>query len=95
MTFSYDPSKPPKHRVEKIFVGGQPLDENKIYTIALADFQTAGGDDYTMLANLKIVGELGTFEEIFANYLNQVGVKGIEVGRITRLKEVPVPDEEP
>ena len=92
MTFSYDPSKPAKHRVEKISVGGQPLDENKIYTIALADFQTAGGDDYTMLANLKIVGELGTFEEIFADYLNQVGMSGIEVGRITRLKNVPVPD---
>ena len=93
MTFSYDPTKPPKHRVEKISVGGQPLDENKIYTIALADFQTAGGDDYTMLKNLKIIGELGTFEEILANYLNQVGMSGIEVGRITRLKEIPVPDE--
>ena len=94
MTFSYDPTKPAKHRVEKIFVGGQPLDENKIYTIALADFQTAGGDDYTMLKNLKIIGEYGTFDEILANYLNQVGMKGIELERITRLKEVPVPDTE-
>ena len=93
MTFSYDPTKPAKHRVEKIVIGGQNLDENKIYTIALADFQTAGGDDYTMLKNLKIIGELGTFEEILANYLNQVGMSGIEVGRITRLKEIPVPDE--
>ena len=93
MTFSYDPSKPAKHRVQNIFVGGQPLDENKIYTIALADFQTAGGDDYTMLKGLKIVGEYGTFDEILADYLNAVGMKGIEVGRITRLKEVPIPDE--
>ena len=92
LTFSYDPSKPARHRVEKIFVGGQPLDENKTYTIALADFQTSGGDDYTMLKGLKIVGEYGTFDEILADYLNQVGMKGIEVGRITRLKEVPVPD---
>ena len=46
LTFSYDPSKPGKHRVQDIFVNGQPLDENKTYTIALADFQTAGGDDY-------------------------------------------------
>ncbi|MBR3497601.1 MAG: bifunctional metallophosphatase/5'-nucleotidase [Selenomonadaceae bacterium] len=93
LTFSYDPSKPARHRVEKIFVGGQSLDENKTYTIALADFQTAGGDDYTMLKGLKIVGEYGTFDEILADYLNQVGMKGIEVGRITRLKEVPVPDK--
>ena len=94
LTFSYDPSKPGKHRVQDIFVDGQPLDENKTYTIALADFQTAGGDDYTMLKGLKIVGEYGTFDEILADYLNQVGMKGIEVGRIKRLVEVPIPDEE-
>lgn len=93
LTFSYDPSKPPKHRVAEILIGGQPLDADKTYTIALADFLTEGGDNYTMLENLKIVGELGTFEEIFADYLNQVGMNGIEVGRITRLVEVPAPAE--
>jgi len=93
LTFSYDPSKPGKHRVQDIFIDGQPLDENKTYTIALADFQTAGGDDYTMLKGLKIVGEYGTFDEILADYLNQVGMSGIEVGRIKRLVEVPIPDE--
>ena len=94
MTFSYDPSKPAKHRVEEIFIGGTPLDEDKIYTIALVDFHTSGGDDYGMLTGLNIVGELGTVEEIFTDYLNQVGMKDYAVGRITRLKEVPVPDEE-
>ena len=95
LTFSYDPAKPAKHRVTEILVNGQPIDENKIYTIALADFQTSGGDDYTMLEGLKIVGELGTFDEILAAYLNEVGMSGIEVGRIKRLVEVPVPDEKP
>ena len=47
-----------------------------------------------MLANLKIVGELGNFDEIFTDYLNEVGMKDYAVGRITRLVEVPVPDEE-
>ena len=93
MTFSYDPTQPAKQRVKEILVGGQPLDEDKIYTIALIDFITAGGDDYTMSTGLKIVGELGTCEEAFINYLNEVGMKDYEVGRITRLKEVPVPDE--
>ncbi|MBQ6297691.1 MAG: bifunctional metallophosphatase/5'-nucleotidase [Selenomonadaceae bacterium] len=93
MTFSYDPSQPAKHRVKEISIGGQPLDENKTYTIALVDFQTLGGDGYTMLKNLKIVGELGTCDEVLADYLNKVGMSGIEVGRITKLKEVPIPDE--
>ena len=94
MTFSYDPTQPGGSRIKEIFIGGQPIDEGKTYTIALADFQTAGGDDYTMFKGAKIIGELGTFEEIFADYLNQVGMKDYAVGRITRLKEVPVPDEE-
>ena len=93
MTFSYDPSRPAKQRVEKISVGGQPLDKNKTYPIALVDFQTLGGDGYTMLKDLKIVGELGTCDEILADYLNKVGMKNISVGRITRLKEVPIPDK--
>ena len=92
MTFSYDPSKPPKHRVEEILVNGQPLDENKIYTIAMNDFLSSGGDDYTMLANLKPVGNFGSYEDIFAKYLNEVGMKNYEIGRITRLVEVPIPD---
>ena len=89
MTFSYDPTQPAKHRVKEVLIGGQPLDDNKTYTIALADFQLEGGDDYTMLKGLKVVGERGVFDEIFANYLNEVGMKGIEVGRIKRLAEVP------
>ena len=93
LTFSYDPTQPGGHRVKEISIGGHPLDENKNYTIALADFQTYGGDDYTMLKGAKIVGELGTFDEVFADYLNQVGMKDYAVGRITRLKQVPIPDE--
>ena len=93
LTFSYDPTQPGGHRVKEISIGGQPLDDNKTYTIALADFQTYGGDDYTMLKGAKIVGELGTFDEVFADYLNQVGMKDYAVGRITRLKNVPIPDE--
>ncbi|MBR4152719.1 MAG: bifunctional metallophosphatase/5'-nucleotidase [Selenomonadaceae bacterium] len=92
MTFSYDPSQPGKNRVKEVLISGSPLDDEKIYTIALVDFMTAGGDGYNMLKDLKIIGELGTCDEILTNYLNEVGMKGIEVGRITRLKEVPIPD---
>ena len=92
MTFSYDPSKPPKHRVEKIFVNGQPLVENKTYTVAMINFMADGGDDYTMLKGAKVIGDFGNYDEVFVNYLNEVGMKNYAVGRITRLVEVPVPD---
>ena len=93
LTFTFDPLKPNDQRVEKIFVNGQPLDENKIYTMAANDFILAGGDDYDMLKNLKEVGEFETCEEILADYLNKVGMNGIEIGRIKTLNAVEMPDE--
>ncbi|MBR6013362.1 MAG: bifunctional metallophosphatase/5'-nucleotidase [Selenomonadaceae bacterium] len=95
MTFTFDPSKPVGNRVEKIFVNGKPLDENKIYTMATTNFAFLGGDGYDMLKNLKTksVG-IETTDEILTEYLNKVGVKNIELGRIKNLHEMPVPQDE-
>ena len=95
MTYSYDPTQMIGHRVSEIYIGDELLDENKTYTMASNDFLFSGGDDYDMLNGLKIVGEFETCEEVLADYLNQVGMDGIEVGRIKLLKEVEIPDELP
>ncbi|MBQ7705662.1 MAG: bifunctional metallophosphatase/5'-nucleotidase [Selenomonadaceae bacterium] len=87
MTFTFDSSKPAGQRVEEIFINGVPLDENKIYTIGAVDFMLMGGDDYTMLKDLKIVGEYETLDDVFTEYLNNHGVKDIELGRIKNLAE--------
>ena len=95
MTFSYDPTQMIGHRVGDIYIGNELLDENKTYTMASNDFLFSGGDDYDMLKDLKIIGEFETCEEVLADYLNKVGMSGIEVGRIKLLKEVEIPDELP
>lgn len=87
MTFSFDPSQPTGHRVQEIYIGGEPLEEDKIYLMASNDFMFVGGDGYDMLLNLPVVAEFSTAEEILADYLNAVGMEGIEVGRITVLGE--------
>ena len=94
MTFSYDPTQPAGKRVVDIYVNGELLDENKTYSLAANDFIFVGGDDYNMLKDVKIIGEFDTCEEILADYLNQVGMNDIEVGRITLTKEVLIPDEQ-
>ena len=94
VTFSFDPTKPIGHRVSDILVGGKPLDDNKTYTLATTDFLLVGGDDYNMLNGQKIIANYDSCEEIFADYLNQVGMDGIEVGRIKLLKEVEIPEDE-
>ena len=95
ITFDFDPTQPVGQRVSNIQIEGQPLDEDKIYKMASNDFLFVGGDDYDMLKDLKVIGEFETCEEILADYLNQVGMNGIEVGRIKLLKEVEIPDELP
>ena len=56
LSFIYDISKPAGNRVTEIKVGGQPLNENKNYTLATSDFIVSrGGDGYTMFKNAKIL----------------------------------------
>ena len=83
--FTYDSNAPAGSRVKKILIGGQNIEENKIYTIAMSDFQKAGGDGYGMLKNLKVIGQFGFTEDCLVDYINKIGIKGIETGRITRL----------
>ena len=95
LTFSFDPTKPVGERVQDVYVGDEPLDLSRQYKLTANDFLFAGGDDYEMLTGLPKIGEFGTCEEILADYLNEVGMGGIDIGRITLLKEVPIPEERP
>ena len=61
----------------------QPLEESKIYTLALNDFTAAGGDGYDMLKGAQMKGDFGPPESIFVAYLQKNGVQGVELGRIT------------
>lgn len=88
MEFTFNPDKKIGERVENIFVNGEPLDENKIYTIAAPDFLFQGGDDYKMLKDLKIITNYETCDKVFSEYLNEVGMKNFELGRIKNLHEI-------
>jgi len=49
ITAEVDPKRPPGNRVVSIQIGGQPLDDDRVYTVATNDFMLRGGDGYTML----------------------------------------------
>lgn len=82
ITFSFDPSRNPGQRVSQVLVGGTPLVLQKEYTVAINDFAHLGGDGFSMFIGTPVVGECGTCEEALADYLNQVGVQDIALGRI-------------
>lgn len=95
LKFTFDPAQPVGSRVVEVTVGDKALDKAAEYTIAINDFLGIGGDGYTMFADHDVVAEFGTYEEIFANYLNTNGTKGIDVsGRIT-VKETVAPEPAP
>ena len=82
ISFCFDAAKPVGQRIVSVQVGNAPLQERKLYTLAANDFLVAGGDGYTMLPGAKVLGEYGTCEEIIADYLNQVGMMNLSMGRI-------------
>lgn len=54
--FTFDAGRPAGSRVVSITVNGQPLDDNKKYTLATTEFLAIdGGDGYTMLKNTRLL----------------------------------------
>lgn len=86
ITFAFDPSKTAGSRVFDVKVNDNLIDDIKEYTVAINDFLSEGGDGYDVF-NTKIVAEFGTYEELFANYLNSNGTKGCEVSGRIQVKE--------
>ena len=80
--FTFRTNIPSQGRVTDIYVNNAPLDENKIYTLAASDFVIEGGDDYDMLKKLLVIGTFGTCEEVLADYLQEIGLKKVDMGRI-------------
>jgi 2',3'-cyclic-nucleotide 2'-phosphodiesterase (5'-nucleotidase family) len=81
--FTFDGDAEPGNRVQKVWVNGEMLDPNKMYTVATNDFMKAGGDGYSMFADAPIVSEAGGLEEVLMEYIEANAPVAPEVeGRI-------------
>lgn len=80
--FDFDARKNVGSQVGDIYIGDEILDESKIYTMAVSDFLLQGGDGYEMLKPYKVLKDVGTCDQALREYIEQVGVKNIEMGRI-------------
>lgn len=103
LTFKFSKDREVGSRVYEVKIGGEIIDTAqelaKKYTVAVNDFLAVGGDGYEVMNGKTIVAEFGTYEEVFATYLNTNGTKGCEVsGRIVEAPvpvPVPVPETKP
>ena len=50
VSYTYDESRPEGDRITSIFVGGSPIDPDRLYTVASTSFLIAGGDNFWELA---------------------------------------------
>lgn len=88
--FSFDATRPAGSRIVSLTVGGQPLDEKKIYTLATTTFIARdGGDGYTMFKDARyLIGpEKGRIDSnILRDAITAVKTIALKTdGRIQRL----------
>jgi 2',3'-cyclic-nucleotide 2'-phosphodiesterase (5'-nucleotidase family) len=58
LTMTYDTSRAPYDRITSLEIGGEPVDVDATYTMAVANFLFHGGDGYDMLADHDVlIGE--------------------------------------
>lgn len=80
----YNSNNLPKKRIKRIYINNELLDNNKIYTISMTNFIAAGGDDYSMLKNIKCIKSYTTIEKILINHFTTKGInsKDYQLGRL-------------
>ena len=61
-------------KIERVFIGDESLDKNKVYKIATVNFLISGGDGYTMFANAKEIIDTGLYTtDLVITYLKDKG----------------------
>ncbi|MCU6712775.1 5'-nucleotidase C-terminal domain-containing protein [Paenibacillus sp. J5C_2022] len=73
MSFKIDSAGEKGNRVHDVMIGGMPLKDDAIYTLATNDFLAAGGDEYTMLGGYPQAGMFGSLDEALTAYIQHLG----------------------
>ncbi|MCL2618704.1 MAG: 5'-nucleotidase C-terminal domain-containing protein [Defluviitaleaceae bacterium] len=95
LSFTFDELGEAGERVQSVRVNGQEIDRadnETVLTMGTNNFMAAGGDDFTMLADLDAIAYLGTLEEIVIAYMAIADTSNLAVeGRIINLADAQAP----
>ncbi len=69
LAYTYNVTRPAGSRVQEIRVGGVPLDPAAIYTTAIMDYLSIGGDGYTVFTNGTLITTGLSDVDTLASYL--------------------------
>jgi 2',3'-cyclic-nucleotide 2'-phosphodiesterase (5'-nucleotidase family) len=86
IALEFDLAREAGRRITSMKVGGAPLDDSRIYRVAVVDFLARGGDDYTMFADALHVtpdNDAPTLVNEVVGYLKRIGTAKTDVeGRL-------------
>ncbi|TLS37173.1 bifunctional metallophosphatase/5'-nucleotidase [Pseudalkalibacillus caeni] len=90
LTYSYNPAAPVGERITEVLFNGQPIEEQKIYTVAMPSYMFEGGDGYSMFDQNDVIvsaENARTDAEVLIEYAKGLEIINIEKeGRITVIK---------
>lgn len=67
-----------RYEVVSVQINGEALDVNKKYVVATNDFLSAGGDNYTMISDGKLLNEFSALDEVLISYIQSEGESAIQ-----------------
>lgn len=75
MTFVYDPAAPAGNRIVEVTVGGEPLEEDKIYRVATNEYVAGGGDGYETMKNGDALIDASAGTLVATSLMNYIAAK--------------------
>lgn len=97
-TITVDLSAPAGERVVSVEVGGQPLDPERSYVVAMNSYLPDCTDEYPMFADMELVQEWGTCEQALRALVSTDGweqkMEGL-VGSVSYLDSIDEPETAP
>lgn len=55
LSYHFDPSRSVGQRITRVRVGAEPLETNRLYTLATRAYLASGGDEYSMLSEAEVL----------------------------------------
>ncbi|HIQ79873.1 MAG TPA: bifunctional metallophosphatase/5'-nucleotidase [Candidatus Scatavimonas merdigallinarum] len=97
ITAEFDEEKPFGSRVSSVTVGGEPIDLEKMYTVAGNNY-IMEDSDYPAIAQAEKISEYTTCDDALTKFISNVGVEGsIDAVRLTNItgRQPTQPQEDP
>jgi 5'-nucleotidase len=91
-TYSYDLRRPAGQRIITMSLNGGPIEDGRIYRVAVSNFLAAGGDNFTAFkAGTDLGGNIEDVDAFEAYFASSTAISPPSTGRITRIDAPAAP----